>query len=607
MARDQYRKVTIDKFDQGVIHSANYPASTKPTLTQPGFLYTARGCVSSPSGGLMPGWNIVEVNDTEDVPNDNWTTGYRPAGGKQVLIDAVEYGDTTYDETVGNPFPPFRTYQEWYNSAGTGPGVAYSVHQQFYAPSESQSPLDSNLGLWSLKESVYESGLPGGVLCPGRSYFYSAGGTWYDESSIFASPSHVVVSHTTGDNAGRVAFPDLDSAGPLSGGLFALTDFVTWDEISPNGSAAATFHQERLVWAYSGYTEVDRGAGEGNLQWTPRLRYTNRLKGGYIDSDVAANFLSDDLWLGETAENIAWLLSINANTLMVMTRANGAYLIRGDLDYAQVTKLAGVPPCMTPFSLPVSTAGGAFFTTKTGAYLLTENGDAQLLSGQLALNSFNPTSQSSLEFPYMSDYIAPLAPQGRCAYYHPYLLAPNGWILDTRTGAWWQQAQYVDNGDAPAYSHYTTTAGGLVKAYPWYRDETWRTAYVTLDPSTPLTGIGQVWQAGTHFIPDVMPPQRNNNIREVEVVCSGTGTIDIVIFNSNGSFVVQYEVNDSYPIRLRDQCRVPSATPAGLDQSAGQMGSWMLIAATGTSDTLPLPNVHEVTLLINDSSTIANA
>lgn len=616
MAREHLRPITISDFSKGVVLGANPPLAYRRTVSEQGQLVLAQGCTVGAKGALVPGWNVDTVDDggSETIPNNTFgDTNYRPTNGKQLLVDSALWADVL-DNATQDPAPQlFRLYSESYDSGGAG---LYDYYQHFYHAGNTGNPHTQ-----STNNNRAEAAMPflatGGNLSTGRSRTYDTlgGGSWAGTPGgdfVIVNASSIPAVPITIDPTklfSRVTYPDLEASSTN------WDSSVQWTDGGWFGYGAC-FHQDRYVWGNSGYPLFSQKLGTDpfgqTLAWSQYVQYTDRLHNGYR-TGVAPFTDTNYFTFGTGTELITWFCSLNANSLMVMTRSDGAYLIRGSLDEPQVTHLAGVPGCTGPFSHPVAGPGGVFYTTRDGAFMLDETGRVQNLAENLASGVFDPAAilpplfAAAFDLPQerMSSHLPPYAPHGRCAFRYPYLIAPNGWMYHIEKGSWWQlPAPTGLDTSGPAFSTYNVDGDGKVYALPWYRNDTYFSRYTLFDPSTPLSGDDTVsWQAMTHILPDAMPPHRGEQVREIELVMSGTGQIVVSIANPNGFVQAIYNIEDSDPVRVRQDAALQSAIPAGIGTIPGNQGTYVSIVASGAiGGTSPLPALHELTLFVSSST-----
>ena len=612
MSRDELEWLEIKDFSLGIVGTEDGIQGHAPL----GSAYDAYGCLSSRGGALIPGWSIVEYSSGITPPNNNWTSGYRPstgyaAPGKQVLCDTAIWSPAVHVNTSPNPdhLPDmdrpdhlFTTYSEYYDA---GNASAYTKWNHFlgYAlaledTTGAYTPLVYPNESWN---TTYNANLEyfsefASQIASGRSQVYNTGGVWgtLPGGFTYGPTIHPVVTQGGHEQNQFQTFPDLNT-GLWSGTWPVFNDSVTWDSNDfTRWCGAMTYHQNRLVWAHQDFglttpnmyipTSGASVTNYGILGWTPHLYYTAVLKGAFYDKDIGGlnnTITSGGLSFGEANEHVLWMHSVNANTLMVMTQI-GAYLIRGDLDRPQVSRLAGVPGCFHPYTAPAAMQGAIVYGTKEGIYQLSESGQAKCMSTNLPGDFW--ISDEFGDGVYRYDTYS-----GRLTYRDPWLMAPNNYVCDTENNSWWRLPYSPTVGEL-TYNQYQVSANGKVYAFPWYRSNTQTTTWVRYDPTTQLSGDNYQWSWTSNPIPDLMIGQRGVIIRELEIVFSGHGSLDVEFLDEAGDVIgsTTFGVSSGRPRRHRADFNIN--TNAARDYTDSVQ---VRMTATGNSAS-PLPSVYSI-------------
>ncbi len=599
----------VNDFSPGILRPER-GRSFSGVQAPPGSAIDAHGCLASPSGALVPGWDVVEV-DTRAAFNNNWGITYRPAGGKQYLMDTGIWSPSLFldqisgiEQTIETPDHIFEVWSENYDATATT-NYARVHHFKGYGLGGRDGSGDINTALntsiqpdttWAdhTYSTTYSDNSMGGSIAMGRAKNYDrSAGTWGFTAAGNAERFPVVTASMRLSLENRT-YPDLDTDLWLFGGSTpAFNTTIAWDTQAEfaYGGAATCYHQGRFVcsWYSRGryaYNGPITGNHQGTLEWDSGLRYTPVEHGAVYDKDVSGLNTSYYLPFGESNDMILWLLSINANTLMVMTQ-HGAYLIRGDLDRPQITYLAGVPHAYFPFTKPVATPQGIFYATKEGVYVISESGQAKPASSQL------PGSFWVMED--TTDVYAHRCATGRLVYRDPYVLAPNNFMMDTGDGSWWRLADSNDvDATTPRFNQYQVSSTGCVYGFPWYVDNETDIHYVRYDPSRQLTG-SDTYDFTSNYLYELNVEGHGAVVREVEAVLQGYGTIVVQIFSEadDTATTATFTVDSASPQRQRANVVVHTNTVSAGTGGRISTGVYYRITATGDPD-VPLPSVYEL-------------
>jgi hypothetical protein len=594
--------VRINDFSAGIVKPGRGGVGG---FAPPGSAFDAEGCVSSTSGALVPGWNIVD--EISHAPyGDNWTIDYRPAGGRQILCDTAIWSPTVANHDVPIGISPnedndfiMMGFEEYYDAAGSGAFGTYELHTRFYGYSMSDGGT-GQLDLADNQTTITFAGpdtdmLVGGRIALGRGTSYDrSAGTWTDFTTSPYAIFPIAVwapSHYIWGSEAFIHYPDLDTdlgvayGTPIRGTSTAYGGVIA-------------FHAGRLCWISGG--GFSHGTNLALSQNAGPLNYTQVMKGSIIDALVAGlaeAATTSQLVFLESQSIVAWILSINANTLYVMTVGDGAYLIRGDLDRPQITKLAGVASPYVPYTGPAATPLGITYGSKEGVYVTTESGESKCISPSLPGDFWDAGFEG---------YYYPWAPVGKIGYRDPYLMAPNSYIMDRNTNAWWRLPANSE-ATSPAYLCYETNVNGQVYAFPWYKDATTDLSWVRYDPSEQLKGDGVQWDFTSNYVRELTLDGNAPLVREMELVLSGHGSVIATVVSestettTSGVFLIDSDV----PIRVRGDVTVHTSTPATPDQNKGASGVYFTLQAIGSSDDLVLPSVHEFSMGFQSGAPLA--
>lgn len=524
------------------------------------------GCVGLPGGGLGPLPAIAEtISDT--LQNTLETSGYKPGtvGGydfnRQVVLStsiltpvmsaagagvgwatgaravstdldtpdmlAVQY-EWIYDSTNAGNFKK-RTATRLYNRAKSTPATFdVEPNTEITGTFTSTTGFRYSRGAMDVVRSV-DSEYAGGP------------GAWY-----LGAP-HLATCY---NNLSGTAATYMQRCWP--GILVSATD-ATGTISAGVGCVAVFAHQGRLVFGLVRYDNTRAG----DYPMGPLLgAITNTSDNGFqfMDGGTALGWSG----LGTLAtldinpypfdtdmpSGAGVFASMNANELLIVKDRGGAVVIRGDIETGQTTRMPGVPSTFGAANVPVATPLGLIYGTKHGVWSWTGSDTAQNLSEKLDGWFWKPGTTA--------DYHLPLQPKGKFNFSHPYLFAPNNWVLDTRTGGWFRLPTTT------TYAHYEVSASGSVYAIPPYI----ATGALTVAHRYDVNGTtGQSlwsWQSQ----PLQKAKGRSLRFREVVVVVQGAAG-DVVSVQVTGTagdtdtctFTLPSGA-DQKPVLMRKQCNV---------------------------------------------------
>lgn len=235
---------------------------------------------------------------------------------------------------------------------------------------------------------------------------------------------------------------------------------------------------------------------------------------------------------GENASGYSTLVSSSASELFALKAEDaGAYLIRGDISDPQVQRLPGVPPgsLSNLHHGAVSPLGVAFIVNRGGIWMWGGGGFAEHLSVNLEGDSFLVSDTDQL------DYL------GSLWFHRDYIFAPNNWMYDWRHESWWR----LDNPSDRVLFTFGPGQRRQVFAFP---------ATISSD-SDPLCFFYATDDAADDYNwrsqPIPVGIDRDAEIRQLRLVASGTGTVQVRIRDLDGTrsddtFTVSSNTHPSY-------------------------------------------------------------
>jgi hypothetical protein len=204
-------------------------------------------------------------------------------------------------------------------------------------------------------------------------------------------------------------------------------------------------HQGRIVVAQrlpSQYPGVGTAVG-----WTfkDRLSATGLL-------DITTPAVSGE-FVEENTSGIGLIASLSADELLVVKHTGGGYLLRGSIASPTVTKLPFLESTYGVVASPAMTPIGLVYGTRNGVFVWDGGETSQHISPQLDGFFWNHAPGLAYD-----------GHRGRFNFWHPWVMAPNGFMFDTRHNGWWR---LDDPSTHDAYSVYATSENNRLYAFPF--------------------------------------------------------------------------------------------------------------------------------------------
>lgn len=519
--------------------------------------YTA-GCYGHPLGGLypLPGIRDEVVEDLDDWnTEDGYPTGFRslvvnatgiisPLDGVHWMIsDSVDQNDQPHPHT---PDQLAILYGGWYESStvpglfggsqelrvftmGPGPRAMTDLLGGFNEDSGSDFHRFMNVrGTINTNNVTVTDNTIGAAISRGMGpahIFPVTTGTWYKAGAADETFWPVAPSDQTGSvkEMGRVGFAIVADSVGIYPDLLA-SDEGQWSSdpmvrvlSGLTGVYLGLMHQNQIVFArdHDIQTGLRQPAGQhGTLGEQDYI--------GWFQPNDLANDASRDQFrfMPESPSAYGAAVVVNANELFMVKHVGGALVVRGDVGNPQVINLTGVPATHGATNVPVITPLGVVYGTRDGVWLWTGGEDAEPLSPLLDGCFWLPEDQPSLDWGH------PSTVRGKFNYSHPFVYAPNNWILDLRTRAWFRLAFPIEAGvdGMRYYRNYEVSSTGRVYAVKsWVHENDVVVAHL-FDPQTPTR---KFWFR-SHPIRRTI--NRQLKFREVVVEAQGRGTITVNLY-----------------------------------------------------------------------------
>lgn len=226
-------------------------------------------------------------------------------------------------------------------------------------------------------------------------------------------------------NSGLWVCPDLASVGGTDESIRTAVDLSNYSR----QGMQLVMHQGRAVVLAVDNPALDYNTGR---RWLTEMIYASlpynihKTSGGGLVELVKTFVEENPTGYGAGA-------SFSANSLLLVKHHGGGVHISGALDSPQVRRLPMLESTYGVVCAPVVTPLGAVYGSRNGVFLWNQGDTAQKLSTQL--DGWFWRHERKTSGSYLDQYGGN---RGRFGYWHPWVLCPNDFVYDTRTGGWWR-------------------------------------------------------------------------------------------------------------------------------------------------------------------------
>jgi len=209
------------------------------------------------------------------------------------------------------------------------------------------------------------------------------------------------------------------------------------------GAFMCTGHQGRVVVAQRVPSQYENRSS-GLYAWKDRLTASAPLQ--------PQVFGGGGEFVEEVTSGIGTMASLSADELLVVKHSGGGYLLRGSVTNPTVTKLPFIESTYGVVSSPVATPMGLVYGSRNGVFVWDGGQTSRHISPQLDGFFWRHTATK-----YQGH-------SARFGWWHPWVMAPNGFMFDTRNQGWWR----LDNPSGhEAYTVYAVSNRDRLYAFPW--------------------------------------------------------------------------------------------------------------------------------------------
>lgn len=535
--------IEISDFTAGIQSAYLSSSTTSGPSNQDGACQMTEtyGCFGGRFGGLHPAPRLV-ASGTQTLFDSN--TARYPAGKVKAQILAVHLaspvwpkagsastdGDTTTLNFSGEPDQLFVGYQWYYDGTGatttwnrkyrletyklyrsspTAYTVASSTDNQYggtqiaYA---SEQRLFGHIGIDATRSNLTIDTQPGMahvVYTMGDYTRNAVAGAWPGPSTIQtdagATSTAVNFNQTCIAHQGRVVFIENFSIQQLQANVFGQA-------FGANGAIAAG---ESI-----GYSDPN----------------------AFIASNIKE---TQQLFVEENPTGFGTWQSMNANELFLVKQRGGGVVVRGDVARPTVVRIPGLPSVYGATNKGCLTDKGYVYGSRSGVYRWNGADTAEDISPQMGGPYggwfWKPEDNST-------DDLFPGALNGTFTYAPPFVVAPNNFMFDTETNAWWRiypvPSQNSTNG--VVFAHWQTSTTGKFYGVPAYISATQTRLWSRFDPNFGANKF--VWRSQ----PLAKTRNRTLNMREINIAAQGLGTVTVDVIGAGGVSVSKtFTINDA--------------------------------------------------------------
>jgi hypothetical protein len=261
------------------------------------------------------------------------------------------------------------------------------------------------------------------------------------------------------------------------------------------------------------------------------------------NSGTNSVIVQQDIYGNETPSGIGAMLSNGRDLFIVKNRGGGA-IVSGSLTDGQVTPLPSIESTQHAVHHPVATPIGHLYGSRNGAFLYTGGDTSQRVSAQLDGFFWDHGHETGWGDKRHNSLL------GRFAYSYPFAYLPNGWVMDTRTAAWFRLNDPEETVNKYKYAFYVTNAFGDVYAVRSAFDITSEGMY-PIDVYTSRNGLA-AQQYRWISQPLAKSVNRTVQCEEVVLVAEGEGWVDVTLHGLDGtSDTTRFWVESpTQPVRL---------------------------------------------------------
>ena len=555
------------------------------------------GCFGGKFGGLHPAPRLVETKT--QVLFDATTNRYPSTAEKRAQIVATYLmspvwpasgsagvkGDTAVINYNGEPDMLFVAYNWYYSDTGvlTTWNRKYRLEAyRVYRLANDQITIDT------LANTVTGAQ----VLFPVSQRKYGFGSIDGTRSNLTTAtvPGAAHIVYTMGDwtlNKVNGAWPNPSSIYSDSPAR-SVTTGTQYNQavVAHQGRVVFLENQNDANWsASSGPNVLGQPFGStGVLPAGESIGYSD--PNAFIATNVTYNA---QLFVEENPTGFGTWQSMNANELFLVKNRGGGVVVRGDVDRPTVIRLPGLPSVYDATNKGCLTDKGYVYGTRNGVYRWNGADTAEDISVQMGGSQggwFWKTDDDE------TDNLWPGALHGTFTFAPPLIITPNNFMYNTETNSWWRiyPTPTQDSTNGKIFAHWQTSTSGRFYGIPAYISDSQTTVWSRFDPN--LGCRKYVWRSQ----PLVKTRNRELNMREINLVAQGSGTVKVDVIGAGGTTV-------SKTFTVADSDR-PVIQFAPIKVQAQDVE--IRITADSGSGSVNAPVVHRIAIGYNTASSVSH-
>jgi hypothetical protein len=590
--------IEISDFTPGLQSDYLSYATTAGPSNQDGYCQVTEsyGCYGGKFGGLHPAPRLVATKT--QALFDSTTANYPTAGEKRAQIVATylmspvwpasgtvgNKGDTVSFNYVGEPDQLFVAYNWYYSDTGAAGTWNRKYRLESYRPyrlANDQITIDTLANDIPAVQVAFP-------LSQRRYGFGSIDGTRSNlTSATVPGPAHIVYSMADW------TLNKVNGAWPGPSTLYSNTASRS-TTTGTQFNQAVLSHQGRVIFIEN-QNNANWGAGVTNVLGQPFGANGVIPAGesvGYSDPNafIATNVtFNAQLFVEENPTGFGTWQSMNANELFLVKNRGGGVVIRGDVARPTVVRLPGLPSVYDATNKGALTDKGYVYGTRNGVYRWNGADTADDLAPQMGGPNggwFWKTDDDE------TDYLWPGALHGTFTYAPPFVIAPNNFMFNTETNSWWRvhPTPTQNNTTGKIFAHWQTSTSGRFYGVPAYISDTQTTVWSRFDPN--LGASQYVWRSQ----PLARTRNRTLNMREINLVAQGSGTITVDIISIGGMLV-----SKDFIINSVDRPIIQFVPIKAQAQDVE-----IRITSAGDDDTTNAPVVHRIAIGYNTASSVSH-
>jgi hypothetical protein len=264
-------------------------------------------------------------------------------------------------------------------------------------------------------------------------------------------------------------------------------------------------------------------------------------------NDVTAanwNTATPQVFVPENPSGFAFLCSMSANELFA-PKINGGMFVTGDLFNPTVTTLPMVVGSEVSQTPAVTGAGVVYGNGNSGIWVWGHGDTSNLLSPQMTPNFWLLNSTTHPEFDVFGGV------RYQFSRSDEWVLISNNWLYDLNLNSWWR----LEDPNVTQIRMFTTISRFIYGSASFYTNAA-PTPISMWERNVPA--LSYSWQSHPQW--DTV--DNLVDIREVAIRAQGVGTITVTLTGESSTSTIQFQIENSLPILVRQPIRIQDANIA---------------------------------------------